>query len=84
MKENKLGDVSPLSVVKEGKTVRIVKIIGGRGLVRRLYEIGLLPGVEVMIVRNSRFGPVIVRNNVSGTFSLGFGVAKKIMVEVVA
>lgn len=76
--------VFPLSVVEEGKTVRIVRIIGGRGLVKRLYEIGLLPGTELKIVRNTRFGPVVVRNNVSGTFSLGFGVARKIMVEVVA
>ncbi|MEM1583904.1 MAG: ferrous iron transport protein A [Nitrososphaerota archaeon] len=84
MRGDKLDNVLPLSVVKEGKTVRIVKIIGGGGLVRRLYEIGLLPGVEVMIVRNSGFGPVIIRNNVSGTFCLGFGVAKKIIVEVVS
>lgn len=82
MKEDRLDKVFPLSVVEEGKTVRIIKIVGGRGLVRRLHEIGLLPGAEITIVRNSGFGPVIIRNDVSGTFSLGFGVAKKIMVEV--
>jgi len=75
-------NVFPLSTIDEGKTVRIVKIVGGRGLVRRLYEIGLLPGVEIQVLRNSKHGPVIIRNSVSGTFSLGFGVARKIMVEV--
>ncbi|MCL7389184.1 MAG: ferrous iron transport protein A [Thaumarchaeota archaeon] len=75
-------NVSPLSNIDEGKTVKIVKIVGGRGLIKRLYEIGLLPGAEIQVLRNSKHGPVIIRNNVSGTFSLGFGVAKKIMVEV--
>ncbi len=72
----------PLSIIEEGKTVKVVKIIGGRGLVRRLYEIGLLPGAEIEVVRNSKHGPVIIRNKITGTFSLGYGVAKKIMVEV--
>jgi len=75
-------NVFPLSTIDEGKTVRIVKIVGGRGLIRRLYEIGLLPGAEIQVLRNNRHGPIIIRNNVSGTFSLGFGVARKIMVEV--
>lgn len=75
-------NVYPLSIIEEGKTVKIVKIVGGRGLVRRLYEIGLLPGAEIQVLRNSKHGPVIIRNSLSGTFSLGFGVAKKIMVEV--
>jgi len=75
-------NVFPLSTVDEGKTVRIVKIVGGKGLVRRLYEIGLLPGAEIQVLRNDKHGPVIIRNSVSGTFSLGFGLARKIMVEV--
>lgn len=72
----------PLSIIEEGKTVKVVKIIGGRGLVRRLYEIGLLPGAEIEVVRNSKHGPVIIRNKIAGTFSLGYGVARKVIVEV--
>lgn len=75
--------IFPLSIIEEGKTVRVVKVLGGRGLARRLYEIGLLPGAEIEVVRNSKHGPVIVRNKIAGTFSLGYGVARKIVVEVV-
>ncbi|HIE22813.1 MAG TPA: ferrous iron transport protein A [Candidatus Korarchaeota archaeon] len=68
-----------MAFIREGKKARIVDIFGGRGIVRRLMEIGLSPGSEVMVIRNS-LGPMIIE--VRGVrLALGRGLASKILVE---
>lgn len=59
----------------------IVKALGGFGLVRRLAEMGLTPGVEVKLLRKSSFrGPVEIE--VRGvTLALGCGVASRVLVK---
>ncbi|MEM0079748.1 MAG: ferrous iron transport protein A [Nitrososphaerota archaeon] len=73
----------PLSNVKEGSRVRVVEITGGRGLTRRLMEIGILPGTEIEVVKNNFPGPVIIKNETIGSICIGYGMASKIIVEVV-
>jgi Fe2+ transport system protein FeoA len=67
-----------LSSVKEGETVRISDIEGGRELRRRLLEMGFIPGAEIMIVVNGG-GPVIVIKGRTRT-AIGRGMAENIFV----
>jgi len=69
----------PLSMVTEGETVKLAKIDASRGLNNRLASMGLLPNVEITVVRNSHPGPFVI--NVKGSkMMLGRGMAHKIMV----
>jgi len=70
-----------LANVPEGDRVVVVNVAGGRGVRRRLLEMGFAPGSEVEVIANKR-GPVVVR--VRGvTVALGRGMAAKILVKPV-
>jgi ferrous iron transport protein A len=68
-----------LSRVDEGEDVRVISVAGGRGVHRRLRELGIGSGSSVKVVQNSG-GPVIVLIGES-RMGLGRGVADKILVE---
>ena len=73
-------DSVPLAQVASGKTVRLVCLDAGRHLASRLATLGMFPGVEVEIVRNSSHGPVII-SLAGARFMLGRGEARKIYVK---
>jgi len=69
----------PLAMVKAGQRVHLVAVDAGCNLQTRLTEMGLVPGVEIEVVRNSLHGPFIVA--VKGSrMVLGHGITQKIMV----
>ena len=69
----------PLSKVQAGEMVKLVGIEAGRGLNSRLTAMGLVPNVEMVVVRNGHPGPFVI--NVKGSkVMLGRGMAQKIMV----
>jgi len=69
----------PLSSLPPGARGIVREIRAGRGLTRRLMEMGLLPGSEVTVLFNSA-GPLLV--SVRGvTLSLGRGIASKVFVQ---
>ena len=70
----------PLSMVRVGETVRVVKVNAGRGLNNRLAAMGLVPNTELTVVSNSHPGPFIVTVKESKVM-LGRGMAHKIMVR---
>jgi Fe2+ transport system protein FeoA len=71
--------VRPLSTVRTGTKVRVVRVEAGRGLNSRLASMGFVPGVEVTVVSNGHPGPfVVIIKDVK--MVLGRGVAHKIMV----
>lgn len=70
----------PLAYMPDGSEGTIVKIIAGRGLTRRLYEMGFVPGEKVKVIRSSGPGPVLVLIKDS-RMAIGRGVAMKIIVE---
>jgi len=73
--------VAPLTNLCEGQKGIVIKALGGCGLVRRLAEMGLTPGVEVKLLRRCPFqGPLEVE--VRGVaLALGYGVASKVFVK---
>jgi ferrous iron transport protein A len=76
MKNKKL-----LSLVKQGENVKIIGFERhGVTFLRRLQEMGILPGEVVKVVRNANLGPVevIVKNS---HLAIGRGIAAKIYVE---
>ncbi len=69
----------PLSKVSAGETVRLVSIDAGAGLNSRLTAMGLIPKVEIKVVKSGRPGPFVI--SVKGSkMMLGRGVVHKIMV----
>jgi len=69
----------PLSTVQAGEIVKLVRINAGHGLNSRLASMGLLPNVEVTVVRNTHPGPFVISVKDS-KMMLGRGMAHKIMV----
>lgn len=75
------GEVVSLICLCEGEKGVIVHAAGGYGLVRRLAEMGLTPGVEVKLLRKCPFrGPLQIE--VRGvSLALGQGIASKVFVK---
>jgi Fe2+ transport system protein FeoA len=72
--------LKPLSQVREGKIVVIIRIDAGHGLNNRLAAMGLLPKVQIKVINNHHPGPFVV--DLKGAkMALGRGMANKIMVE---
>ena len=69
----------PLFAVTAGETVKLAKVEAGRGLNSRLASMGLLPNVEITVIKNDHRGPFVI--SVKGSkMMLGRGMAHKIMV----
>jgi Fe2+ transport system protein FeoA len=77
---NMEGVVS-LTHLHEGETGVVAYATGGSGLVRRLADMGLTPGVKVKVLRSGSFrGPLQVE--VRGVaLALGWGVASRVFVK---
>jgi ferrous iron transport protein A len=73
-------ELMPLSDIATGRKVRLAAIEVGLAVGRRLMAMGMLPNVELEVIRNGHPGPFVVR--VRGTrIALGRGVAHRIMVK---
>jgi len=71
-----------LTQLEEGETGVVVDICGGDGLVRRLESLGIRVGKEVTKVSSQLMrGPITVRIN-NSQVAIGFGMAKKILLEM--
>lgn len=67
----------PLTIVQAGRRVRLVAVKAGEGLQGRLAALGLIPGAEIEVLRNSARGPFLVA--VQGSrIVLGRGMAQQI------
>jgi len=78
--EEKMENLSPLSDLNNGEKGEIVLIRGGRGLIQRLYDMGLTPGTEVKVIRKAPFGPIEI--SLRGyNLALGRGVVNRIWVK---
>ncbi|QDA31371.1 ferrous iron transport protein A [Thermococcus indicus] len=71
----------PLTFVEEGREVVLRAVHGGKGMAKKLTEMGLVPGTRVKIVRNQRCGPLVIRVKDSD-LAIGWRIATRIYVEV--
>ncbi len=69
-----------LDQLKEGETVIIKAIDGGREARNRLINMGIIPGAEIYIEKQSFFSPVILRIGET-KLMIGRGLASKIKVH---
>ena len=68
-----------LAVLREGEEAEIIGFQGGRGLIKRLLEMGFTRNAKIKVLSNSP-GPVLV--DVRGSkVALGRGMAMKIIVN---
>ncbi len=68
-----------LASVGPGESVRLVRIHAGTHLKARLVAMGMLPRTRILVVRNDRRGPCVIRVH-DCKVALGRGMADKIEV----
>ena len=67
-----------LAETRDGEECIVIGILGGRGAIRNLAELGIYPGKRIRVVRNR--GAVMV--SVDGSyFVIGRGLAMKVVVD---
>jgi len=71
--------IMPLAMIFPGNKVRIVSIVGGRGIREHLLDMGLDVGVEVEVLKRGAPGPFLIAFKET-RLAIGQGVAQKIMV----
>ena len=70
----------PLAMLPENEEARVVEVRGGRGLARRLSELGFTPGARVKVLFSNSPGPVLI--DVRGSrIALGRGLLMRIIVD---
>jgi len=74
------NSLMPLAMVRPGEQVTLVAVNAGRGLTRRLADMGLYPGVSVRVIQ-SHPGPLLLQLG-AAKLALGYGIAHKILVKV--
>jgi ferrous iron transport protein A len=72
--------IKKLIEMEKGEKGKVVSIIGGKGKILRLAELGITPGEEIFLFQKS-LGPVIVKIK-DTNLALGKGLAESILVEV--
>ena len=71
--------IVPLALVSSGKKVKIVSIVGGRGLREHLVNMGLDVGSEIEVLKQGKPGSFLVAVKET-RLAIGQGMAQKIMV----
>ena len=72
----------PLSMAGEGERVRILDMAGGRFSEKRLIDLGLVVGRELVVVHRQTRGALVVALG-DTRLALGFGLAQKVLVTPV-
>jgi ferrous iron transport protein A len=71
-----------ITEVEIGQKLKVLKI-EGRGSERRLFEMGIMPGVELILIARHPFkGPLVIRVG-NADVALGRSIANKVKVEAV-
>ena len=69
----------PLTTLHPGQSGMVRALHGGRHFVGRLAALGFTPGAPVKMVRNNRFGPLIVAVR-GAQIALGRGEARRVLI----
>jgi len=70
----------PLAMARPGELVTVIGVRAGRGLQRRLSDMGLTPGIQIRVMNSQMSGPVIIDLRGSRV-AVGRGVAQKVLVK---
>jgi len=70
----------PLTMATPGRDVRLVDVTAGRGLRRRLADMGLVPGAVFRVMSRDCAGPFVLAVKET-RIVLGRGMAHKIIIE---
>jgi len=74
------GTSLPLGMLRDGDLATVVDVRGGRGLKRRMADMGLATGAQIEVVSDSASsGPVIVKV-LDTRIAIGRGMSRHIMV----
>lgn len=71
-----------LSQFKKGERVKIIGIDCGREFCRRLCDLGIFEGTEISVIKNDKFGPIIVQI-LNSKIAFGQGEASKVYGEAI-
>lgn len=71
----------PLALAGEGERVRIAAMSGGKGVEKRLIDLGLPVGTEIEVVHRQGPGRMVV-GRAFARVALGAGMTKKILVTL--
>ena len=71
-----------LAQMQAGQAGQVVELLGGRGMIARLSALGIRPGRRLIKISSVFLrGPVTVQVN-QAQVAIGFGMARRIMVEL--
>ncbi len=76
-------DVMTLFQAYSGQELDVVDILGGRGVRRRLLQLGILPGTRVRVVSQAALGGPLLVDIDGRVVALGRGIANKVIVRPV-
>jgi Fe2+ transport system protein FeoA len=74
-------ELVPLSELAIGQRLRLLRVVGGQRLQRRLLALGLSLGGEIEVVQRRGGGVVVARDG--NRVALGSGIAQKLLGEPV-
>jgi len=69
----------PLLLAATGERVRVLAVGGGRGMDRKLADLGLAPGCEVTIISRDTGGQMVIARD-DMRLALGTGIAHRVLV----
>ena len=76
-----MGHARNLASIGPGQAGVVASIQGGLGITGRLDALGIRPGVAVVKIAGQPFGGPVVVQVGNTRIAVGFGMAKKILVE---
>jgi len=77
----RIEELMPLLDLSAGKTGEVVLVVGGRGLMGRLCDLGLTPGTAVKVLRRAPAGGPIEVEVRSTAIAVGRGAASKVLIR---
>ncbi|MGM0770677.1 MAG: FeoA family protein [Halobacteriota archaeon] len=73
-----MSQILPLAMLSEGDSARVCELRAGRGLLRRLVEMGFTENASVKMIKFDRGSLIVTVNGIR--YALGRGMSMKIMV----
>ena len=71
-----------LTEVEDKTIVLVKKVVGSEEVKRRVYELKIYPGIQVVAVKNNKGSYIIIETD-NGKFGIPFDLAENIIVEVI-